>query len=128
MCTACAQLVETHPRRLKSVIAAKRASTKYRIKGLNSYLNERFQLLIFYKFAMISKNTFSVFSLWAIECRLIGKNGNFIHLKMKSNFKMDLFICSWECYNFIHFHILVQKKTLSFQFTNDLHYKYMHMI
>jgi hypothetical protein len=35
----CAKLVASYPRRLKAVIAAKGASTKYRVKGLNIYVN-----------------------------------------------------------------------------------------
>ena len=35
----CAKLVVSYPRRLKAVTAAKGASTKYRVKGLNTYGN-----------------------------------------------------------------------------------------
>ena len=35
----CAKLVTSYPRRLNAVIAAKGASTKYRVKGLNTYVN-----------------------------------------------------------------------------------------
>ena len=35
----CAKLVASYPRRLEAVIAAKGASTKYWVKGLNTYVN-----------------------------------------------------------------------------------------
>ena len=35
----CAKLVASYPRRLNAVIAAKGASTKHRVKGLNNYVN-----------------------------------------------------------------------------------------
>ena len=35
----CAKLVASYPRRLDAVIAAKGASTKYGVKGLNTYVN-----------------------------------------------------------------------------------------
>jgi hypothetical protein len=35
----CAKLVVSYPRRLKAVIAAKGASTRYRVNGLNTYVN-----------------------------------------------------------------------------------------
>jgi hypothetical protein len=47
-----------YPRRLKAVIAAKGASTMYRVKGLNTYVNVIFKFLILYKFAKNSKNLF----------------------------------------------------------------------
>ena len=43
----CAQLVVSYPRRLKALIAAKGASTKYRVKGLNNYVNVIFKLYFF---------------------------------------------------------------------------------
>jgi hypothetical protein len=54
----CAKLVASYPRRLEAVIAAKGASTKFWVKGLNSYVNMIF--LIF-----CSKNLF-LGSLWGI--------------------------------------------------------------
>ena len=36
---SCAKLVASYPRRLEAVIAAKGASAKYRVMGLNTYLN-----------------------------------------------------------------------------------------
>ena len=39
----CAKLVASHPRRLRAVITAKGASTKYLVKGLNTYVNVIFQ-------------------------------------------------------------------------------------
>ena len=39
----CTKLVASYPRRLKAVIAAKGASTKYWVKGLNTYVNVIFQ-------------------------------------------------------------------------------------
>ena len=39
----CAKLVASYPRRLKAVIAAIGASTKYGVKGLNTYVNVIFQ-------------------------------------------------------------------------------------
>ena len=38
----CYKLVKTYPTRPEAVIAAKGASTKYSIKGLNGYKNKRF--------------------------------------------------------------------------------------
>jgi hypothetical protein len=38
----CAKLVVSYPRSLKAVLAAKGASTKYLVKGLNSYEIEFF--------------------------------------------------------------------------------------
>ena len=35
----CAKLVASNPRRLEAIFAAKGASTRYRVKGLNTYLN-----------------------------------------------------------------------------------------
>uniref|UniRef100_A0AAZ3NSF9 Tc1-like transposase DDE domain-containing protein n=1 Tax=Oncorhynchus tshawytscha TaxID=74940 RepID=A0AAZ3NSF9_ONCTS len=35
----CAKLVASNPRRLEAVFAAKGASTRYRVKGLNTYVN-----------------------------------------------------------------------------------------
>jgi hypothetical protein len=57
----CAKLVESYPR-LKAVIAAKRASTKYCVKGLNTFVNVIFKFLKLYTFANISKKT-TVFCL-----------------------------------------------------------------
>jgi hypothetical protein len=55
MCQACGII----PRRLKAVIiTAKDASTKYWVKGLNTYVNVIFQFYIFYKLANISKILF----------------------------------------------------------------------
>ena len=54
----CAKLVASYPRRLKAVIATKGASTKYWVKGLNTYVNVIFQLCIFLTFANISKKQF----------------------------------------------------------------------
>ena len=42
----CAKLVASYPRWLKAVIAAKGASTKYWVKGLNTYVNDIFQFRI----------------------------------------------------------------------------------
>jgi hypothetical protein len=36
---SCAKLELSYPRRLEAVIAAKGATTKYRVKGLNTYVN-----------------------------------------------------------------------------------------
>ena len=47
----CAKLVTSYPRRLKAVIAAKGASTKNWVKGLNTYINVVFQFFILYKLA-----------------------------------------------------------------------------
>ena len=54
----CAKLVVSYPRTLEAVIAAKGSSTKYRVKGLNTYVNVIFQLFIFNKLVNISKNMF----------------------------------------------------------------------
>uniref|UniRef100_A0A4W5MFE0 IQ motif containing GTPase activating protein 2 n=1 Tax=Hucho hucho TaxID=62062 RepID=A0A4W5MFE0_9TELE len=43
---SCAKLVASYPIRLKSIIAAKGASTKYRVKGLNTNVNVIFQFFI----------------------------------------------------------------------------------
>ena len=43
----CDKLVASYPRRLEAVIAAKGASTKYWVKGLNTYVKGIFQLFIF---------------------------------------------------------------------------------
>ncbi len=43
----CAKLVVSHPKRLKAVIGAKCASTKYQVKGLNTYENVIFQFFSF---------------------------------------------------------------------------------
>ena len=42
----CAKLVVSYPIRFEAVITAKDASTKYRVKGLNTYVNVIFQFLI----------------------------------------------------------------------------------
>ena len=49
----CVKLVASYPRSLNAVIAAKGASTKYRVKGLNTYVN-----VISVFFAKCSKNLF----------------------------------------------------------------------
>jgi hypothetical protein len=41
------QVVASYPRRLEAVIAAKGSSTKYRVKGLNTYVNVIFKLKCF---------------------------------------------------------------------------------
>ena len=77
----CTKLVETYPRWLNAVIAAKGASTKYRTKGLNAYVHKC--VISLFEFKKISKDIFSLMSLWVIECRWIGKNGqHFTHLKL----------------------------------------------
>jgi hypothetical protein len=38
----CAKLVASYPRKLDAVITAKGASTKYRLKGLNTYVTFQF--------------------------------------------------------------------------------------
>jgi hypothetical protein len=48
----------SHPRRLGAVIAAKGASRKYLVKGLNTYVNVIFSLFYFYTFAKMSKKQF----------------------------------------------------------------------
>jgi hypothetical protein len=53
----CAKLVASYSRRLKAVITAKGASTKYRVKGLN--VNVIFQFDFFQKLAKISKPVFA---------------------------------------------------------------------
>ena len=55
----CAKLVASYPRRLEAVIAAKGASTKYCVKGLNTYVNVIFQFFFFNKCVKISKILFS---------------------------------------------------------------------
>ena len=50
----CAKLVETPPSRLEAITA------KYQINGINTFVNEIFQFLIFDKVVQISKNTFSL--------------------------------------------------------------------
>jgi hypothetical protein len=47
----CAKLVMSYPRRLEAVIAAKGTSTKYCVKGLNTYVNVIFHFFIFQTFA-----------------------------------------------------------------------------
>jgi hypothetical protein len=42
----CTKLVASYPRRLEAVVAAKGASTKYRVKGLNTYLTVIFQFFL----------------------------------------------------------------------------------
>ena len=54
----CAKHVASYPRRLEAVIVAKGASTKYWVKGLNTFVNVIFEMYIFYKYANISKNVF----------------------------------------------------------------------
>jgi hypothetical protein len=49
----CAKLVASYPRRLEAAIAAKGASTKYRVKGLNTYVNVIFKLFIFLCFTTL---------------------------------------------------------------------------
>jgi transposase len=66
----CTKLVVSYPR-LKALIAAKGASTKYWAKGLNNYINVIFQFNLFYTFAEKSKNLFFALSLWAIVCGLM---------------------------------------------------------
>jgi hypothetical protein len=56
----CDKLVTLYPRRLEAVNAAKGASTKYWVKGLNTYVNVIFQC--FDIFAHLLKYT-SVFAL-----------------------------------------------------------------
>ena len=53
-----AKLVASYLRRLDAVITAKGALTKYRVKGLNTYVNVIFDLLFYYKLAKMSKNMF----------------------------------------------------------------------
>ena len=43
----CSKIIASYPRRLKAVIAAKGASTKYWVKGLNTYVNVIFQMFYF---------------------------------------------------------------------------------
>lgn len=43
----CGKLSETYPTRLEAAIAAKVASTKYKIKGLKAFINEIFQMRFF---------------------------------------------------------------------------------
>ena len=59
-----AKLVASYPRRLKTVIAAKHASTKYWVKGLNTYG------FFLYICKNVLKPAFAS-SLWGIVCRLI---------------------------------------------------------
>jgi hypothetical protein len=47
----CAKLVASYPRRLEAVIAAKGATTKSCVKGLNTYVNVIFQFFICNTFA-----------------------------------------------------------------------------
>ena len=65
----CAELVVLYLWRLEAVITARGASTKYWVKGLNTYVNVIFQFFLFNKFAKISK--IPHLSLWGIECRLM---------------------------------------------------------
>ena len=53
----CAKLLASIPRRLKAVITAKGASTKYWVKGLNTYVKCDLSFLL-YTFAKLSKNLF----------------------------------------------------------------------
>ena len=66
----CAKLVASYRIRLKAVIAAKGASTKYWVKGLNTYVNVIFQFL--FLFLMCKKTVFAL-SSWGIVCRLMRK-------------------------------------------------------
>jgi hypothetical protein len=56
----CAKLVASYPKRLEAVINAKGASTKYGVKGLNTYVNVIFQFFLFNKFTDIIKILFSL--------------------------------------------------------------------
>jgi hypothetical protein len=44
----CVMLVASYPIRLKAVTAAKGASTKYWVNGLNTYVNVMFQFVLFF--------------------------------------------------------------------------------
>jgi hypothetical protein len=55
----CAKLIASYPRRLEAVIAAKGASTKYRVKGLNTYRN----VLSVYHFLMHLQKCINLFLL-----------------------------------------------------------------
>ena len=68
----CANLVALYPRILKAVIAAKGASTNYRVKGLNVI----FQLLLFIYFCKKNLKPVFALSLWGIVCRLMGHTRN----------------------------------------------------
>jgi hypothetical protein len=63
-----------------AVIAAKGASTKYWLRGVNNHVNKIFLYYIFYIFADISKNTFH---LWAIVCRWVRKKIYWIHFEFR---------------------------------------------
>jgi hypothetical protein len=67
----CAKLVASNPRRVEAVITAKGASTKYRVKGLNTYVNVIFMFLICYTFAKKKRKKMFALSLWGILCRLM---------------------------------------------------------
>jgi hypothetical protein len=60
----CAKLVVPYPSRLKAEIAAKGASTKYWVKGLNTYVYVIFPFFIFNTFAKILKTCFWFVIMW----------------------------------------------------------------
>ena len=59
----CAKLIASYPRRLEAIIAAKGASIKYRVKGLNTYVNVISKICIFNTFSIISENLFLLVTL-----------------------------------------------------------------
>jgi hypothetical protein len=69
------ELVASYPRRLEAVIAAKGASTKYWIKGLNTYVNVIFQCCCFCFSKNVNNPVFAL-SLLGIVCRLMKEKNN----------------------------------------------------
>jgi hypothetical protein len=63
----CAKLVESYPRRLEAVIAAKGASTKYWVKGLNTCVNVISDIIL-NTLANMSKNLFLLCHYGVLWC------------------------------------------------------------
>jgi hypothetical protein len=62
----------SYSRRLEAVIAAKDASTKYCVKGLNTYVKVVFTFYIFYTFANKYKNLFLLghYGIYCVDLRV----------------------------------------------------------
>ena len=69
--------LETYPERLTAVIAAKDASTKYWLGGVNTCINKIFLRFIFNKLANIFYKHVFTSSLWGVVCRWVRKNKQF---------------------------------------------------
>jgi hypothetical protein len=67
------KLLKTSPERLTAVIDVKGASTKYWLRGVNTYVNKICFFFFFFLIATISKNIIFTLSLWCVH-RWLRKN------------------------------------------------------